>query len=184
MICPLIFSVLWLSFAARLEARMARSSSRCSQDYPGLPYLYIMIRTPRQDAVGVCVCVCVSHPGSKGFHLFYLSTTTETFYQRQGDTAPDCRPCLTKLCNLVGYPAWPAGRTCSFFTSCNPTFPRFDSWFFMILPINLSTFSRSRLVQRLATAHLSKHCSTIRFLRTYAPFRSLTFLPIVTTEYN
>ena len=32
-----------------------------------------------------------------------------------GDTAPDCRPCLTKLCNLVGYPAWPAGRTCSFF---------------------------------------------------------------------
>ena len=27
---------------------------------------------------------------------------------------PDCRPCLTKLCNLVGYPAWPAGRTCNF----------------------------------------------------------------------
>ena len=30
------------------------------------------------------MCVCVSHPGSKGFHLFYLSTTTETFHQRQG----------------------------------------------------------------------------------------------------
>ena len=44
---------------------------------------------------------------------------TGLFCFPQGDTAPDCRPCLTKLCNLVGYPAWPAGRTCNFpFPNC------------------------------------------------------------------
>ena len=56
----------------------------------------------------VCVCVCPTL--DKG-----SSTTTLSTLHGQGDTAPDCRPCLTKLCNLVGYPAWPAGRTCSFF---------------------------------------------------------------------
>ena len=50
----------------------------------------------------VCVCDIWSHRDAFAFVL------------PQGDTAPDCRPCLTKLCNLVGYPAWPAGRTCDF----------------------------------------------------------------------
>ena len=46
--------------------------------------------------------------------LLDLSGLLFRFVSQQGDTAPDCRPCLTKLCNLVGYPAWPAGRTCNF----------------------------------------------------------------------
>ena len=49
-----------------------------------------------------CVCHPWSHRDAFAFVLL------------QGDTAPDCRPCLTKLCNLVGYPAWPAGRTRNF----------------------------------------------------------------------
>ena len=55
------------------------------------------------------VCVCVCQPLFQRVLPFFIFLLC-----KQGDTAPDCRPCLTKLCNLVGYPAWPAGRTCSF----------------------------------------------------------------------
>ena len=47
-----------------------------------------------------------------------LNCTLSFLHLELGDTAPDCRPCLTKLCNLVGYPAWPAGRTCNNFKIC------------------------------------------------------------------
>ena len=51
------------------------------------------------------MCVCVT---------LVVTGILLNCFSLQGDTAPDCRPCLTKLCNLVGYPAWPAGRTCNF----------------------------------------------------------------------
>ena len=60
----------------------------------------------RKIVLPVRHAVCVCHPWSH--------RDAFAFVLLQGDTAPDCRPCLTKLCNLVGYPAWPAGRTCNF----------------------------------------------------------------------
>ena len=94
-----------------------------------------------------CVCVCVSHPGSKGFHLFYLSTTTQIFYPRQGVQA--AHPVLHQrrhwMCagdiDLGCQIDVPATNSCS---SCtNP--PCLIPWWFMIFPTNLSTFSRAEL---------------------------------------
>ena len=89
--------------------------------------------------------VCVSHPGSKGFHLFYCSTTTQIFYPRQGAQAHRgylCqRSCSTMGDAEIDHLRVPATNSCS---SCtNP--PCLIPWWFMILPTNLSTFSRAEL---------------------------------------
>ena len=52
----------------------------------------------------------------------------------------------------------------------------------MFLPLN--PLSCSCACHRIDLEATRKQCSTIRLLRTHAPFRSLTFLPTVVTESN
>ena len=71
------------------------------------------------------------------------------------------------------------------FASCHPTVPFFDSWFFMFPPTSpppscdvLQPTLSVRSCSSTAANIVQQYC----FLRTYAPFRSLTFLPIVAIE--
>ena len=70
------------------------------------------------------VCVCVSHPVPKG------------------STSRWRRP-IVDTCANEAVPRWGMRRLITsvyllnFWTSCHPTFPRFDSWFFMFPPPNL-----------------------------------------------
>ena len=67
----------------------------------------------------------------------------------------------------------PATNSCS---SCtNP--PCLIPWWFMIFPTNLSTFSRAELYRGSPPHTCRNFVQPYGFLRTSAPFRSLTFLP-------
>ena len=86
-------------------------------------YLFrFLTRAPPSGTV--CVCVCVSHPVPKG------------------STSRGHRP-IVDTCANEAVPRWGMRRLITsvyllnFWTSCHPTFPRFDSCFFMFPPPNL-----------------------------------------------
>ena len=123
--------------------------------------------------------MCVSHPGQR-----VLPHHSSHFTQAGGQCTTD-RHCPTKTLSARGEAMRDAALcTCrGFSTSCHPTFPRFDSWFFMILPQNLpfaafvlqlgrADRSFSRLDQQLVETPTS--------LSDSSPCRSIAFFPIET----
>ena len=126
----------------------------------------------------VCVCVCPTL--DKGSY-----PTTLPILHRQGGNARLTDIAQRRRCQLVvkqcGTPHCVPAEV--FSTSCHPTFPRFDSWFFMILPQNLpfaafvlqlgrADRSFSRLDQQLVETPTS--------LSDFSPCRSIAFFPIET----
>ena len=127
----------------------------------------------------VCVCVCVSPPGSKGFPTF-------TTFPQAGECGVIVGPHSTKLpqsrdteSDQLGVPA----RTVEHAVQSD----RFVSWSFHVSspkPIFMQLCSSPHRLYRSTLRPLGNNVQPYGFLRTYAPFRSLTFLPNVAIESN
>ena len=133
------------------------------------------------------VCVCVSHPGSKGFPPVHLSTTAETVSIFQFSQAGGSRVCswreptklqvqtrISKEDALSTYLQPELLTTLSNLLCLIP-------WFFMLpTPKPFVTAPNVQIdFEAFSTTVLN---NTV--LPTYAPFRSLTLLPIVAIESN
>ena len=93
----------------------------------------------------LCLCadhglLCVCHTlVLRVFHVLTFSTVTEarsTFSTEAGGHGISLGLCPTKLPVKWDIQLGQLDVPARSFTSCYPTFPRFDSWSFMILPTN------------------------------------------------
>ena len=126
--------------------------------------------------------VCVCHPLYQRVqcHCFHCNHST-----RQGGKASSDEPCPTKLNRWRGRSIRvPAIGTFDQAVTSLSTF-----WFMVF---HDTPHKPTAALRRFAADFecqivfecSCQHCSTLRFLRTHAPFRSLTFLPNVGTECN
>ena len=134
----------------------------------------------------LCLCVCVRPPLDKGFSSIFLThqLSPTNCYHRQGAGVPLQVSCQRRRLQLAVKPDLISLAYLRFFELLPTLFqsPLFDST--VVHDTSHKPFPSAASSCRALTACecISTGCSTIQFLRTHAPFRSLAFLLNVGTD--
>ena len=144
--------------------------------------------------------MCVSHPGSKGFPRFHLSTAIETrttfstLFHAAGACGLLVLPTTQRSCGQEGeagtdHPCVPTDHPCVPATTFEQAV-QFDRFVFMVLHVSTP---ETLVLQLSCTARApplrfavkgNRFCSNTYKSLDFSPYRSLTFLPIVAIESN